>query len=177
MNRPEDPFESDEYQWYDEEGEPAPKGASRHAGVYFLYDPQENAMKVGTACNVNQRLCTLEVGNARDLVFIGSIPGGLEEERLIHQSMTEQRIRGEWYRMTREIMAMIRGVCAENRTRCEHARAEWRMRLHLFSESPDRPETDLEAARAVASEWPIERAMSETLAHVARAKLSRRPPM
>ena len=51
------------------------------------------------------------------------------------------------------------------------------MRLHLFSESPYCPETDLEAARAVASEWPIERAMSETLAHGERAKLSRRLPM
>jgi hypothetical protein len=176
VNNPEDAFESDEYQWYDEAGEPAPKGSSRHAGVYFLYDPQENALKVGTACNINQRLCTLEVGNPRDLTFIGWIPGGLEEERKVHQSMPEQRIRGEWYRMTPEILAMVRSVCAANRVRCEQMRAEWRLKLARFAESPDRPPTDIEVARGVASTWPIDRALAQSLkmAQVARVNVRQR---
>lgn len=112
----------EEYRWLDEFGEPAPEGSSKHCAVYFLLDEEENALKVGSAHNVQQRLCELQVGNSRKLTYIGWIPGDLDKERSIQAAMGEQHIKGEWYRMTPEILSFVRSACAEQRKRLEAAR-------------------------------------------------------
>lgn len=162
---PEDRYETEEYLWYDEAGDVAPCGKSRHPAVYFLLDEEENAIKVGSATNVCQRLSDLQVGNPRQMRFVGWIPGGLDQERMIQDSMHEQCIRGEWYRATDDILSLIRSACAANRVRVYAAKSRWvdRVKSAVKDFSTDRPTTDLEATREAAKDWPFDEVLEASL--------------
>lgn len=57
------------------------------------------AVKVGYAdYNVYSRLDSLQTGNPRQLVLLGTLPGGIETEKRLHAKHAEANILQEWFR-------------------------------------------------------------------------------
>ncbi len=78
--------------------------------VYFIADEYGN-VKIGYAVCVGYRLSCLQTGNASELTLLAEIPGGGPPlERELHERFAEHRVRGEWFRLTPEIVEYIKSV-------------------------------------------------------------------
>lgn len=77
--------------------------------VYFVQDTRSGAVKVGFSTNVAKRVSGLRTSCPFPLRFLGSIPGGKERERELHAmfSCYFNRLCGEWYEHSDEMMASI----------------------------------------------------------------------
>lgn len=74
--------------------------------IYFI---QQGAfVKIGTAGNVGGRVAQLQTGAPDELVLIGSMRGGLEEERELHERFRHLHHRGEWFFLNQELRHFIR---------------------------------------------------------------------
>lgn len=77
--------------------------------VYFISDG--TAVKIGVSRSyATTRICTLQMGNPRQLQMVSAIPANDPEglESSIHRYLDENHIRGEWYSMTEEDLAWVR---------------------------------------------------------------------
>jgi hypothetical protein len=75
--------------------------------VYFLHDWKNEAVKIGIASDVGRRVSALRMATAIDLVLLGSIEGSRETEAELHRQFAHERIRGEWFKATEELMACV----------------------------------------------------------------------
>lgn len=68
--------------------------------VYFIQAGDHGPIKIGTTKDGNEeaRLQTLQTGCAEDLSLVAVEPGGVDEERRLHERFAEYRLRGEWFR-------------------------------------------------------------------------------
>jgi Meiotically up-regulated gene 113 len=71
--------------------------------IYFILDPSENAIKIGTTKSVDslrKRIKTFACANPSELILLHTQPGGREEEARIHREFSNLRIRpkNEWFR-------------------------------------------------------------------------------
>jgi hypothetical protein len=71
--------------------------------VYLILDEAKNAVKIGKANDVEQRLSDLQIGNATELVVLSVIPCISEKhskdiEIDLHHEYSEYHLRGEWFR-------------------------------------------------------------------------------
>lgn len=73
--------------------------------VYFIRC--NDRVKIGYAKNVEARLADLQVGSPYDLEILGTVSGGHEEEGRLHTLFYQDRIRGEWFRLSDAILAFI----------------------------------------------------------------------
>lgn len=64
--------------------------------VYFVENPHANAVKIGVAENVKQRLRTLQAASPTQLTLLAAIPGSLFDEQALLFALRRCRIRGEW---------------------------------------------------------------------------------
>lgn len=65
-------------------------------------------IKIGKAVNIEMRMSELQVGNPFPLTLLGTIPGGYDEEKNYHAIFCEARHRGEWFRITPELVDGLR---------------------------------------------------------------------
>lgn len=65
--------------------------------IYFIQREDTGAVKIGLSKDPTRRLATLQTGNEFELKLRHLIPGGLPEERQLHQRFAPARIRGEWF--------------------------------------------------------------------------------
>lgn len=74
------------------------------AGVYFLQSPATGLVKIGRAGHFLSRLGILQGQNPEELVLIGFKPTGrtTDLEKHMHAVLAEYRVRGEWFRVTRD---------------------------------------------------------------------------
>lgn len=79
--------------------------------VYFIKeDIPEGCIKIGFAKDgtENTRLSGLRVGNRRPLVLVAHIPkAGRSEESRIQDMFASDRVRGEWYRPSEDLLSFI----------------------------------------------------------------------
>jgi len=68
--------------------------------IYFITDGTYT--KVGYSSDIQKRLSTLQVGNARELRINHSCEGSRYREDFIQQRLKDKRVRGEWYDITDE---------------------------------------------------------------------------
>lgn len=80
------------------------------AGVYFI--KSGNAVKIGMSKDVPGRLRTLRTMSPLPLELLGVIPGGRDEEALLHREWAELRLHGEWFQATPDLIGHIAGICA-----------------------------------------------------------------
>jgi Meiotically up-regulated gene 113 len=66
--------------------------------VYFAQAGKSGPIKIGTARDVWTRLASLQTGSAATLHLLGVVPGGLADEKVLHQRFARHRIRGEWFK-------------------------------------------------------------------------------
>jgi hypothetical protein len=87
------------------------------ARIYFIQmGGNEGPIKIGISVNVAARLSGLQTASPEVLNLLGEFPGGEEAERIMHAWFDHLRIRGEWFRPGKELLAFImafHGAAAE----------------------------------------------------------------
>lgn len=78
--------------------------AGRPTFVYFV-DSDRGPIKIGAAANPRNRLSGLQVGSPHPLRLIAYCQGTVELERFLHAEFAADRLDGEWFRRTPEILA------------------------------------------------------------------------
>lgn len=73
--------------------------------VYFAQ--RGDVIKIGVSTNVPARLEQLRQGSGAPLSLLGSIAGGYDVERALHQKLRAHRVYREWYRDHPEVRAAI----------------------------------------------------------------------
>ena len=68
--------------------------------IYFITDGEYVKIGFTDQDDAENRLKALQVGNARKLTLIGTIPGGLTEEATLHKVFAQLRANGEWFAVT-----------------------------------------------------------------------------
>jgi hypothetical protein len=77
------------------------------SNIYFIRSGNDGPIKIGRARDVARRVRTLQTASAAPLVLLGVIPGDGKVERRLHRRFAANRIRGEWFRATPELLAHI----------------------------------------------------------------------
>lgn len=75
--------------------------------VYFIQGKDRRLIKIGWSIDPKARLRQLECGSPEPLELVGALRGSPTDERRLHQQFALQRVRGEWFRVTREIRDLM----------------------------------------------------------------------
>ena len=75
--------------------------------VYFIFDEDNQAIKIGRSTNPLHRLSELQVGNSKSLGLLKIIDGGAELEHKLHKKFKDLRLNGEWFKATQELLQFI----------------------------------------------------------------------
>jgi hypothetical protein len=85
--------------------------------VYFVQAGEDGPIKVGWTANPPRRFAVLQSNHYEELRILGTYRGSRADEALLHLELAEHRIRGEWFRPTPEVLAVV--------TRCTGDVDEW----------------------------------------------------
>lgn len=66
--------------------------------IYFIRAVNSGAIKIGVSNDPRRRLESMQTGSPEPLELLGVLPGGVDEERRLHQRFAAYRIHGEWFR-------------------------------------------------------------------------------
>lgn len=93
-----------------------------HSGkVYFIQAGDNGAIKIGYTDNVNKRLKQIQTGNPYKLNLLKVINGNYETERTIHKLFSKDRLEGEWFTPTKELLKFIDiGIKDNETTSCDN---------------------------------------------------------
>jgi hypothetical protein len=81
--------------------------------VYFARDGEDgDAVFIGHGASVAGRIQTLQLSTPRTIVLMAVIVGARPEEREIHIRFKNARVRGNWFRLTPELLAFIESLAA-----------------------------------------------------------------
>lgn len=72
-----------------------------------------DAIKIGSASNFKDRLSALQTAHEKPLDVLAVLPAALVDEYKTHQLFAHLRIRGEWFRVDRELLYFIEQAKAE----------------------------------------------------------------
>lgn len=76
--------------------------------IYFIRD-STGAIKIGyTSNNIKARLANLQTANSNPLTVLKVIEGTLEDEKEWHKKFEKDKIKGEWFKSTKELQKAIR---------------------------------------------------------------------
>lgn len=79
----------------------------RNCFVYFIQMGGDGPIKIGWAYDPRKRLMDLQCASPFDLHMLFMAPGDAIEEGLLHGRFARGRLRGEWFRPTPELLALI----------------------------------------------------------------------
>lgn len=74
---------------------------SRSGETYILRD----AVKIGWSESPDARIATLQTGNPRKLILLGTKPGTVDDEKALHAKYIGQNVLQEWFRPTQELLS------------------------------------------------------------------------
>jgi hypothetical protein len=74
--------------------------------VYFI-KAVDGHIKIGIAVDPERRLASLQTAHAKPLHLLGSCPGGHFLEVALHLRFARDRVHGEWFRPSDELLAKI----------------------------------------------------------------------
>lgn len=77
--------------------------------VYFLREGDYGPIKIGWAEDPEKRRGTLQTGNSRPLVLLGQLPGTVQDEHAWHARFHKERIIGEWFTATPQLLVAVAG--------------------------------------------------------------------
>lgn len=98
--------------------------------VYFVTCREANAVKIGSSLEPHARLSEIQWGCPFELRLEAILPGGHEEEFAMHARFEGERIRGEWFRLSEMIEAIIEANPAPSRTNFDEIPQVTRAALH-----------------------------------------------
>ena len=74
--------------------------------IYFLQSGG-GPIKIGFAVNIQARIDTLQLGNPEKLKLLKTVEGSVSGEKEIHRRFSKDKIRGEWFNPTDELLSFI----------------------------------------------------------------------
>ena len=84
------------------------KDESASGHIYFIQaGGPTGPIKIGWAIDPEERLKQLQSGNDRVLEIIGTIPGTVRDEKALHAKFSSDRIKGEWFRCTSDVVSLM----------------------------------------------------------------------
>ena len=76
--------------------------------VYFLRPVgQQGPIKIGCSATPAKRLRSVEIWSPVQLEMVASAPGGHAHEWTLHSMFGEDRLHGEWFAVTPDLMKII----------------------------------------------------------------------
>lgn len=102
--------------------------------VYFIQVGSDGPIKIGSGGNPEGRLANLQVGNHEVLRVLGICVGDRAREVELQQEVWGSRIRGEWFRPTAEVLALVER-CATEPSGSWDTGAYWARRAGISTET------------------------------------------
>lgn len=93
-------------------GMPMPADWFRTGEIYFLHCPETKTLKIGTSSNTTVRVRSIAAGMPFPLTLLGVIDGSFQMEADLHRRFADQRLNGEWFRATDELLAAVHEILA-----------------------------------------------------------------
>jgi hypothetical protein len=109
--------------------------------VYFITAREVGMVKIGCAYEPHRRMTFMQTACPVGLALEAILPGAYAEEKRHHEMFAEHRVRGEWFKITPEIEALI-----------------------AANQAPDKPRSIAQRRRILAmhdAEAPLNRKLSE----------------
>src|SRR5262245_66472129 len=75
--------------------------------IYFIKNCNTGHIKIGVGSEPLKRLTPLQTGSSRRLDVLAVAPGGQDVERSLHQKFASQRLHGEWFKPSKELLQEI----------------------------------------------------------------------
>lgn len=75
--------------------------------VYFILRRSTFAVKIGFAMSPKRRMRSLQTGNDERLLLLAVKPSKAIDEKSFHRQFASSRIRGEWFRLTVDLLLEI----------------------------------------------------------------------
>lgn len=82
--------------------------------LYFIQAEIGGPIKIGVSTDPQARLATLQSGSPFPLRILATAPGGYEYESELHARFTKDRLHGEWFNPTSELLQLIRAAATSN---------------------------------------------------------------
>lgn len=79
----------------------------RESVVYFLRDPEDGQIKIGTSVDPASRIRGIRTMRGREVALVATIPGSHEVETGLHKRFAHCRGIGEWFRPEPDLLAFI----------------------------------------------------------------------
>jgi len=76
--------------------------------IYFIQNGQNGDIKIGTSQSPKKRLAELQIGTPSKLKLLKTINGNKNDEMKLHQQFHHLKIRGEWFKLSDELLNYIR---------------------------------------------------------------------
>ena len=84
--------------------------------VYFVTCREAGAVKIGFSVDPSARLPEIQWGCPLPLTLEAIVPGPIQEEKRFHRWFDDDRIVGEWFRLTEMIELVIKNNAVEHQT-------------------------------------------------------------
>jgi hypothetical protein len=81
--------------------------------VYAIRNPASHAIKIGFATDPRKRFSSLGVAHSERLELLGVVPGDRQLESELATAFGNYRIRGEWFRPHRDVLAWVKEYCTD----------------------------------------------------------------
>lgn len=75
--------------------------------IYMVAIDDHGLCKIGSALDVERRVASLQTASPFVLRLVKTRDGGADLERAIHRSADHLRVRGEWFKLTPEIVCIF----------------------------------------------------------------------
>jgi hypothetical protein len=77
------------------------------AVVYFIQEGGQGFIKIGFSMGLNYRLDDLGWATPHELKLLCAVPGSRSLERELHKRFAPALVKGEWFRPTSELLALV----------------------------------------------------------------------
>jgi hypothetical protein len=76
--------------------------------IYFAQAEDSGHIKIGfTSGSAEGRIQDLQVGSSSRLILLAVVSGSKADEKVLHQQLSRDRIRGEWFRPTPDVLRLM----------------------------------------------------------------------
>lgn len=75
--------------------------------IYFISAGPDGPIKIGYASNPKKRLASLQTAHHQELTLLRVIPGNTTAEGILHRRFKKDRLKGEWFKPSEDVLGFI----------------------------------------------------------------------
>lgn len=88
------------------------EAATRKAGLIYFIGSSSGPVKIGFTTNIQSRLHRLQMNSPRKLRVLAAYPGSRRDELMLHRQCANDRLHGEWFKRTPDLVEAMRNGAA-----------------------------------------------------------------